>query len=692
MTLDSICQYDTYHVDFSSGLMAICGKNGSGKSTLLRALMYGLTGVVDGGWGTQKNLQRDGVATPGHVSVRLHDSANNRDLVIRRFSTGGIKFADSVTAISVEGADFKTEEVAVRRETVDNYLANVYGVPCSLLFQLCWGRQGQIDLLLTSPSAYISTFLSNIFNTKYLEQIRDKLKAQLDTITLISPSCKQQLETDETELRATRESLEQMRQRYTDELVPLKDRRKTALENLRKQYGAGLLTKAQWDAGVQKAKDAYDASNAYLEKLTAALQDRTFALYQPGEDEDISTMRNNIRMRSADLQHQMDDLNDKVHEASARTAAAADKLALLSNQKSANERAISEFQRSVDRTVEKMNEIPDVCDVCGAPITDKADYERRRCKMITNYDTPAEFQAYVVNTMKKYEDTLSAVVENIAKVTDERENCIRYGQEISAVIEDLRKQVVSLELDELLCEDWQKYYECHDKTAAAQEAMTEAISKPYLNQAMTDDLMKASKELAQAEADCSDAERAIAAAEARIDMLEKNVARTRPLVEKCDINEKARRRFQTMRDVLSQQRAQARYFATKIIDLNQRLARFMTEASMPFSLRLNEKTRLFEFITNDGYTHPASHLSGAQKNISAVALQMALVEVVQPNLNLFLFDEPGESLDVENKQIMSTMFQRMNTLLPAVGGTMLIVTRDEQLIGACENVLDVTEK
>ena len=54
LELRNICQYDHYTVDIAQGLMAVCGKNGSGKTTLLRALMYGLTGLVDGSWGTQQ--------------------------------------------------------------------------------------------------------------------------------------------------------------------------------------------------------------------------------------------------------------------------------------------------------------------------------------------------------------------------------------------------------------------------------------------------------------------------------------------------------------------------------------------------------------------------------------------------------------------------------------------------------------
>ena len=55
--LKNFCQYDEFETDINTGLTAIVGRNGSGKTTLLRAIAYGLTGLVDGSWGTQSDLQ-----------------------------------------------------------------------------------------------------------------------------------------------------------------------------------------------------------------------------------------------------------------------------------------------------------------------------------------------------------------------------------------------------------------------------------------------------------------------------------------------------------------------------------------------------------------------------------------------------------------------------------------------------------
>jgi len=63
--------------------------------------------------------------------------------------------------------------------------------------------------------------------------------------------------------------------------------------------------------------------------------------------------------------------------------------------------------------------------------------------------------------------------------------------------------------------------------------------------------------------------------------------------------------------------------------------------------------------------------------------------MLKPAISLFLLDEPAEALDEQNKRVMADMFRKLNTVLPAMNGTMLLVTRDQQLIESCNNVIDI---
>ena len=213
---------------------------------------------------------------------------------------------------------------------------------------------------------------------------------------------------------------------------------------------------------------------------------------------------------------------------------------------------------------------------------------------------------------------------------------------------------------------------------------------PVLDDELAAAISSAEDEVQNISAKLNEARNTLIETRASRTMLERAIAASSKLVKQAEINIEARRVLAFIRDALSQPRAQARYLRTRIERLNLELARYLTLTGMPFSLKLDPESRTFVFTTPEGVQHPASHLSGAQQAMSAVALQMALFAVMQPNLNLYLIDEPTESLDDGNKATMADMFAKMQAMLPSVEGTMLIVTRDEPVIASCGNTIEIT--
>ena len=76
----------------------------------------------------------------------------------------------------------------------------------------------------------------------------------------------------------------------------------------------------------------------------------------------------------------------------------------------------------------------------------------------------------------------------------------------------------------------------------------------------------------------------------------------------------------------------------RINELNLSLAHYQKQTDMPFTLRLDPESRTFIATTEQGYDHPACHLSGAQRSMAAVALQMAVMRVLPLRLNLYMVD------------------------------------------------------
>lgn len=666
----NICQYEDIDIPLELGLMAVCGRNGSGKTTLLRGLVYALTGLVDGSWGNQTDLQKDGTADPGWVELTLTD--HTRSLVIRRFSTSGVKFADTVTEHTSEG----TTVVAQRRRTVDSYLSGIYGIPCDLLFQICWGRQGQMDTLLTAPAAFINSFLSSVFDTKYLETIRSKLKIQIDTVAQLSASCLDAIATSESILKD-----------FSVDFIKSKEADVVRLDG---EIDEQLKRVAELEVQIRNAPEAAHWTmqmNQYKRSLQAAQEERESLLAnvinKPGDDvpECFSkTLKNELH--EIDLRFAKFNSDYKITEGQYKQAL--DRIA-------DRQEHLTKLEETYKAKMDQLLEPSTICHLCKGNIVDSEAYELNKVKMLTGCNSRSEFEQAHLTDVKRLNqaiatdqaqaDRLNAELTGIVQHVDK---LIQYQKEIQAAFEyatafeDWEHYQTSLSESESNI----KFYEDCIKQLNAYPPATEELSCAFKDQQAILRSLKATRENLISEINELKASRS---------MHEMALEENRKLAAQYEINKEARSILVKLRDVFSQHRVQARYLKSKIAELNSKIADFLNLTDMPFTLALNEDTHVFEYVTAEGFTHPAAHLSGAQKNISAVVLQMAIFEVVQPNINLFLVDEPSESLDEENKIIMADLFQRMNRMLPTIEGTMMIVSRDTQLIESCENVLNVSE-
>lgn len=670
LKMHNICQYEDIDVPLELGLMAVCGRNGSGKTTLLRGLVYALTGLVDGSWGNQTDLQKDGTADPGWVELTLTD--HTRDLTIRRFSTSGVKFADTVTEHTSEG----TAVVAQRRRTVDSYLSGIYGIPCDLLFQICWGRQGQMDTLLTAPAAFINSFLSSVFDTKYMETIRSKLKIQIDTVAQLSASCLDAIEVSKGILNDFPLSFIQDKEKHVTEMDAEIDNILKGLAHIEVQI-RNAPDPVEWEQAKRTEEDKLNMCKRELHALSL----------EPVVREDGPAPEFFAKDLSAELHSIEISLNQITNDYRLKDSQYQSALKQVDQQKE----RLEQVERNHSEKVARLNEPSTICHLCKGTIVDTEAYELNKVRMITGLDSREAFErAHLedVRLLQKgitdWETRANALNEELSGLFKRTDELVKYQEDI--------KQKFSYATE---YEAWESYtqrvqsykdqieqLQAHLKQLEDNPPATEELHVVYKQQQSILQSYKTNRANLIAEINDLKAGRA---------MHEMSLEENTKLAQQYEINKEARQVLVKLRDVFSQHRVQARYLKSKISELNDKIAEFLRLTDMPFSLTLNEETHVFEYVTAEGFTHPAAHLSGAQKNISAVVLQMAIFEVVQPNINLFLVDEPSESLDDENKIIMADLFQRMNRMLPAIEGTMMIVSRDMQLIDSCENVLNVSE-
>lgn len=659
--LHNICQYDDADIPIEGGLTAVCGKNGAGKSNCIRAIAYGLTGLVDGSWGNQQKLQKDGTADPGWVEVYL---TGTEDLVVRRFSTSSTKFPDRILK-TVNGV---VTEVAVRRKEVDKYMTGVFGIPVPLMFQIMWGRQGRLDDLLTSPPALVNTFLAAVFDTKKLDKLREKLKIQIDTIANIPADSVTLLERYKAE-QAALPSMDSLTVSLESSKAALHDA-EVRLDELNDIMKAGI-TKTSLESCISMYTDDLQASENWLSSNPETPEPSVPSI-------DAATVDASLASASNDLSQLQNRRNHT--ELTLRNLEAGLPV------KKTNLQDLRDSHQSV---LDRMSVRDSECRLCKGHIVDHASYDAERWKMLTG-----------CTTREQYEEAFTGKESVLLAVISADEDSISTASQVidALDVEISKQQELIQNLTELKAAHeaharWSSINELRimhtEKVKGLKEALDKYRSMTPIDDTIPQSIAELSSRVDQLKIEVETRQKALFKTEADLKYYERSIQDYEKAAQSYQINSEARRVLTTIRDIYSQGRAQARYLRSKIQQLNRRIGSYMEQTGMPFSLYLNEDTHVFEYVTNNGFTHPAAHLSGAQKSISSVVLQMAMLSVIGPQMNLFLVDEPSEALDDENKIVMSSLFQRLNNLLPSMDGVMLIVTRDSLIIESCENVINV---
>ena len=640
LKLHNICQHSDLEHDISEGISAIVGPNGCGKTSVMRGLVYALTGLVDGSWGTQQTLQKDGTADVGYAEAGFTDGEH--EYSVRRFSTSNIKFADAVTKDGVI--------VAQKRQKVNDFMEQVFGISVQLMFQVCWGRQGELAQLLKGTASTVSTFLTQVFDMKPLERIREKLKLQIDRIAQLPSTCVDTLARDKEALAA----------------LPDEASLVSAVAEHEKRVNALRSAKADLEKLILGAAPTSELRLQLTQQTDAIRRELSGYYDEPPviEEADVPEL-SDIEAALDDVSREYQDKSVLAKTAQIESDGHAHKCSLLTSQIDAITKRVDEIRASGEF-------FPKECPLCGGAITNPEQFADR-------------LSALHGSSLSELESKLKELTEELKETTEKwQEASTRHGK--------LHEELVRIEAEISYDQNNRKlrnYYDLRKNLVYLEDQLNKADKDMVDADAAKVALYAIDKHLEVSASALQQATQALADNRAMRSMLTTAVADGEKVVAQYEVNKEAREVFTELRDVFSQSRAQARYLKARIAQLNRYLAHYVSLTEMPFTLRLDDDTRTFMFTTADGYDHPASHLSGAQQAMSAVALQMALFQVMTPNMNLYLIDEPTEALDNENKLIMASMFDRMNRMLPAVSGTMLIVTRDEPLIQTCNETIDL---
>jgi DNA repair exonuclease SbcCD ATPase subunit len=650
-------------ISIQPGLNAIIGPNGVGKSNLVRILMYALTGQVDGGWGSQTALQRVGASSTGLATVYLE--GHGKKYSVTRYSASGPKFPDTVTEIKDSGEEVL---VAQRRKEVDAFLTELLGCPLNLLHTMCWAKQGQLDALLTGSAATINAFLTGVFDMKHMEATRQALKNALDTVAVLPASAPQVAQEAKSNLDAIKQ-----RQAEPEKAKELKELYDSAKED----YEA-FLSSRDWSKIVPREEH----SNK-LSAISAAIEETRAAM--PEIPQEVPAQE----CTSKQLVEYLMALDNKIGGDKLRRSQASALMESLEADASRIRATMEELVEKRDANVKELSAPHEKCMLCEGSIGNHDKYMAVLSKKLTGYGTQQEY----LDACKISLDQLGQQLSDAnSRIIDLR----REFSEASSSLEFSLRERPKVEESLAKARQYEDYLEAVSRRAQLEARIMELEKELQAVQNETVD-GDGSTERLQELKDAVDAGNSALISYMQYDIEQKEALKhaekalhdAKRLAHSQKVNAQARTMLASLREVFGASRAQAIFLSAKIARLNELLHMHMQAAHMPFELRLDDDQHVFVYTDSTGVEMPACRLSGAQKSMASVALQAALLQTAAPNLALLALDEPAEAADENNVRYMADMLRRMISVLDSDTGTVLVITRNQPLIEAADNIIEL---
>lgn len=666
-----MCQHSRLTFDLRPGLVALVGPNARGKSNAFRALVYALTGSVDGNWGSQSDLQKDGEATPGFSLVVLFDGKVY--LRVKRYAAGGVKYGD-VLEESSDGKEYKP--IAKGRAQVNRTLSGYLGLPVNLLFLTVWSRQGEMEWLLKSPATVVNSFLSALFDMKIFEKFREALKLGLGSVATLRSDSQALLDQLEASSKGLPEAVASAKQDL-DKAFSVQDEAEAALKGFQDAHEG--LEEALQDR--QKALSDLDNACRDLEDCRAfceALRKKTSnSPPDPGSTPFDGNMEDLAKRRKGILSD-IETLNLQLSKVKS------DQL-----KEQFNRSNTVDWLKKFDDCV-KASDATTICEACGGPIVDKETYKAKRLALAFG-EAPAPS---LYNLQEKKLASIDQDLDDCQKWLNYAQGYIDFYndelQKVDKLFTEINKynSMVAAKAAWVLDKNKLAESEASLKTLTDRCATLRAACDQESPEAVELLKLRASAEAAALECE--------KLGQVYLDLQKRQIAyteRSSALKKEADdyaSNKRVRDTMSCLRSCLGGDKAQALFIKSRIEHINAYIDSYTEKANLPFHLWLDVDQHIFLYRTQDGAVHPAGHLSGAQKSLASVILQIAVNSCVEPNLSLFLMDEPETACDDNNVRLMAQLFASLNAKVSNSNGNVLMITRQPVLIEECKYILELS--
>jgi exonuclease SbcC len=128
--------------------------------------------------------------------------------------------------------------------------------------------------------------------------------------------------------------------------------------------------------------------------------------------------------------------------------------------------------------------------------------------------------------------------------------------------------------------------------------------------------------------------------------------------------------------ILHRDKLPAKVHAAALLSMEDEINENLVGFDSPFAVTVDDS---LEFTAHfaDGTKMPGSGLSGGQKVMLALAFRMALNSLFADEVGMMILDEPTDGLDVDNRRLAATVFQRLGRIAKDRGHQIILITHDD---------------
>ena len=674
LKLKNWCQHRELDLELRPGIFSVTGPNGSGKSNLARALLFALTGEVQGAdrredmlsWGAER----------GQVELDLDDGAGGVRLV--RTLHDGKHLLES------------KEGKLTRKTEVNERVSSLIGMDVKLLPQVVFVPQGELDRVLRQEHGERARLIGRLFRLDDAEGIRDELlaargkvaslpvrAAEISELELKCQGCRDQmagLGTETSECDAKLAGLEQVRPTLEAALqLPCREDVEASLEAAR----SGLRSAEQ--RGEMLAKE--------LAQMPRPVQPA------PAGDDQRARAARELPDLTASAQRAAEALAKHRRSPPEPAAARPEELAGLAGLRAEAEVLARDIELA------KAGKCPQCRRDFIVGLPEQADMQVRHAQLTKDCTRLAQVELdWVVacqrqsaaqarwqadlGVLERSAKQLAEALQVASKLADGFDLVAYYAQvEAGRAYAMVAGRRLELEREHQIA---LLRAEAAKKDLTALEAKLGA-SVPREQVEGARGALQSIRELEQRR---NGLRERLAGMQATLASSEQWLAKCRTEELQREANQGALAMIDKARDLFHPDKLPRAAALLAIRRLNRHIARYIGLFHAPFTLELADDMDFRVGFPERGNLGTAA-LSGGQRVVAALAFRFGLAEMLTSGCGLMVLDEPTAYLDESNQRSLLAVLQAAAEGIRAQNVTVLVPTHEETVASACSGNIEV---